>query len=76
MGPHTASLGITFSQPSLPAPFTQGLFIGQHGSWNRNPKSGYKVIFVPFAEGKPSGDPVDLARHRHRSRFLNGTKVD
>ncbi len=61
LGPHTASLGIVFAQgTSLPAPFTQGLFVGQHGSWNRNPKSGYKVIFVPFSAGKPSGPPVDL----------------
>ena len=61
VGPHTASLGLTFSDgKSLPAPFTQGAFIGQHGSWNRKPHSGYKVIFVPFANGKPSGAPVDL----------------
>ncbi|WP_017902167.1 PQQ-dependent sugar dehydrogenase [Pseudomonas asplenii] len=61
VGPHTASLGLTFAQGSrLPAPFTQGAFIGQHGSWNRKPHSGYKVIFVPFANGKPNGQPVDV----------------
>jgi glucose/arabinose dehydrogenase len=61
VGPHTASLGLTFADgKTLPAPFTEGLFIGQHGSWNRKPHSGYKVLFVPFKDGKPSGTPVDL----------------
>jgi glucose/arabinose dehydrogenase len=61
VGPHTASLGLTFAEGSrLPAPFIQGAFIGQHGSWNRKPHSGYKVIFVPFDAGKPSGQPVDV----------------
>lgn len=61
VGPHTASLGLAFAEGSqLPAPFTQGAFIGQHGSWNRQPHSGYKVIFVPFANGKPQGAPIDL----------------
>jgi len=61
VGPHTASLGLTFAENSkLPPPFTQGAFIGQHGSWNRNPHSGYKVIFVPFSAGKPLGKPVDV----------------
>ena len=61
LGPHTASLGLVSSEGAkLPAPFTNGMFIGQHGSWNRKPHSGYKVIFVPFANGKPSGPPVDV----------------
>ncbi|MCJ8205275.1 sorbosone dehydrogenase family protein [Pseudomonas sp. RGM2987] len=61
VGPHTASLGLTFAEGSgLPAPFTEGAFIGQHGSWNRKPHSGYKVIFVPFTGGKPAGQPVDV----------------
>jgi glucose/arabinose dehydrogenase len=61
VGPHTASLGLAFAEANaLPAPFTDGAFIGQHGSWNRKPHSGYKVLFVPFADGKPSGSPVDL----------------
>lgn len=61
LGPHTASLGLALSAgASLPAPFTHGMFIGQHGSWNRKPHSGYKVIYVPFDNGKPSGDPVDV----------------
>ncbi|MDR9865606.1 MULTISPECIES: sorbosone dehydrogenase family protein [Pseudomonas] len=61
VGPHTASLGLTFAEGnSLPAQFKEGAFIGQHGSWNRKPHSGYKVIFVPFAAGKPTGQPVDV----------------
>ena len=61
LGNHTASLGLTFATGSkLPSAFTEGAFIGQHGSWNRKPKSGYKVIFVPFQDGKPSGHPVDV----------------
>jgi glucose/arabinose dehydrogenase len=61
LGPHTASLGLASSAGSmLPAPFTDGMFIGQHGSWNRRPHSGYKVIFVPFEKGKPSDAPVDV----------------
>lgn len=62
LGSHTASLGLAFARADtqLPEAFHQGLFIGQHGSWNRDPKSGYKVIFVPFRDGKPSGPPRDL----------------
>jgi glucose/arabinose dehydrogenase len=61
LGPHTASLGLAVSAgTSLPAPFTHGMFIGQHGSWNRKPHSGYKVIYVPFDNGKPAGAPVDV----------------
>ncbi|MGG2020825.1 sorbosone dehydrogenase family protein [Pseudomonas sp. S8] len=61
VGPHTASLGLTFAEGNnLPAQFKEGAFIGQHGSWNRKPHSGYKVIFVPFAAGKPNGAPVDV----------------
>jgi glucose/arabinose dehydrogenase len=61
VGPHTASLGLAFAEGNaLPAQFKEGAFIGQHGSWNRKPHSGYKVIFVPFAAGKPNGTPVDV----------------
>jgi glucose/arabinose dehydrogenase len=61
LGPHTASLGLAFATGARLGPaFAQGAFIGQHGSWNRNPRSGYKVIFVPFAGGRPSGPPVDV----------------
>jgi glucose/arabinose dehydrogenase len=61
LGPHTASLGLTWSgSTSLPARFSSGMFVGQHGSWNRKPRSGYKVIFVPFSGGMPAGEPVDV----------------
>jgi len=61
LGPHTAPLGLASSVGnSLPATFVNGMFIGQHGSWNRRPHSGYKVIFVPFEGGKPVGAPIDV----------------
>jgi glucose/arabinose dehydrogenase len=61
LGNHTASLGMTFYDADLfPKEFRGGAFIGQHGSWNRKPRSGYKVIFVPFADGRPSGQPMDI----------------
>jgi glucose/arabinose dehydrogenase len=61
LGAHTASLGLTFNTGNLfPANMKDGAFVGQHGSWNRKPFSGYKVIFVPFANGKPSGKPQDV----------------
>ena len=61
LGAHTASLGLASSiGTSLPKTFADGMFVGQHGSWNRKPLSGYKVIFVPFTAGKPSGVPIDV----------------
>jgi glucose/arabinose dehydrogenase len=61
LGSHTASLGLAFAtRTALPAEFQRGMFIGQHGSWNRRPHSGYKVIFVPFIDGKPAGEPLDV----------------
>ena len=61
LGPHTASLGLAYSESnSLPPQFQRGMFVGQHGSWNRRPLSGYKVLFVPFANGQPDGKPVDV----------------
>jgi glucose/arabinose dehydrogenase len=61
LGAHTASLGLAFSRPGLlPPRFWNGVFIGQHGSWNRRPPSGYKVVFIPFADGHPAGEPVDV----------------
>ena len=57
LGAHTASLGLVFYESNLlPRCYVGGAFIGQHGSWNRNPLSGYKVIFVPFANGRPAGE--------------------
>ncbi len=60
-GPHTASLGLTFyGKDAFPAKYKNGAFVGQHGSWNRSNLSGYKVVFVPFENGKPSGQPEDF----------------
>ena len=61
LGAHTASLGLTFYEGSaFPARYNGGVFIGQHGSWNRKPQSGYKVVFVPFVGGKPQGQAEDF----------------
>jgi len=61
VGAHTASLGLTFAEGArLGGKFSSGAFVGQHGSWNRNPFSGYKVIFVPFSGGRPSGEAIDV----------------
>ena len=62
MGAHTASLGLAFynNQKAFPTVYHGGVFITQHGSWNRSQLSGYKVVFVPFKNGKPSGDPEDF----------------
>ena len=61
LGPHTGSLGLTdASGNALPTLYREGMFVGQHGSWNRKPRGGYRVIFIPFTNGKPSGDPVEV----------------
>jgi len=61
VGSHTASLGLAFyTKDAFPAKYRNGAFVGQHGSWNRSIISGYKVFFVPFANGKPSGKPEDF----------------
>ena len=61
LGPHVAALGLTFSSGARLGPaFANGAFVGEHGSWNRNPPSGCKVVFVPFSGAKPSGMPVDV----------------
>ncbi|MDR6631432.1 glucose/arabinose dehydrogenase [Phyllobacterium sp. 1468] len=71
LGPHTASLGLTFYTGSLFGPeYKNGAFVGQHGSWNRKPRSGYKVIFVPFSNGKPNGPPQDIL-----TGFVDGDKA-
>lgn len=68
LGSHTASLGLAFyNEKAFPAKYRNGAFIAQHGSWNRDPVSGYKVVFVPFKDGKPSGKAED---------FLTGFVVD
>ena len=61
LGSHTASLGLAFSKGNtFPPAYTGGAFIGQHGSWNRSALVGYKVVYVPFRNGKPSGPPQDF----------------
>jgi hypothetical protein len=61
LGAHTASLGLAAADnASLPATLKEGMFIGQHGSWNRKPRSGYRVLFVPFSGGKPAGQAVEV----------------
>jgi glucose/arabinose dehydrogenase len=68
LGAHTASLGLVFYEGKLlPPHYAGGAFIGQHGSWNRRPRSGYKVIFVPFSHGQPAGQPEDVL-----TGFVNG----
>jgi glucose/arabinose dehydrogenase len=68
LGPHVAALGLAYSANNkLPPAFATGMFIGEHGSWNRKPRSGYKVVFVPFGGGRPAGPPVDVL-----TGFVNG----
>lgn len=64
---HSAPLGLSFSSPAMGAQLAQGAFVGMHGSWNRNEPVGYKVIFVPFRGGRPSGPPID---------FVTGFRAD
>jgi glucose/arabinose dehydrogenase len=61
LGSHVAPLGMVFYEGSLfPAQYAGGAFIGQHGSWNREPLSGYNVVFVPFEKGAPKGKPIEI----------------
>lgn len=61
LGSHVAALGVSFSSAAMGAKFADGAFVGEHGSWNRQSPSGYKVVFVPFSAGRPSGPPIDFA---------------
>ena len=60
LGSHVAPLGLAFSIPEMGDEFAEGVFIGEHGSWNRNDPVGYKVVFVPFSNGEPDGEPIDF----------------
>ncbi len=61
LGPHVAALGLAFYDAHLlPQRYDNGAFVGEHGSWNRRPRSGYKVVFVPFENGQPAGSPQDV----------------
>ena len=71
LGSHVAALGLAFSSPVMGARFAQGAFVGMHGSWNRSTPVGYKVVFVPFLDGRPSGEPIDFVSgflHEGRAR--------
>jgi len=71
LGSHVAPLGLAFSDGARLGPlFASGAFIGEHGSWNRDPFSGYKVVFVPFVNGRPPGQPIDVL-----TGFLAGDKA-
>ncbi|GAA4720686.1 sorbosone dehydrogenase family protein [Sphingomonas lutea] len=61
LGSHVAPLGLAFSTAAMGARFAEGAFVGEHGSWNRKTPVGYKVVFVPFRNGRPAGPPVDFA---------------
>src|SRR5471032_1503150 len=61
LGSHVAALGVDFSIPAMGKQFADGVFVGEHGSWNRDNPVGYKVIFVPFSNGQPAGEPLDFA---------------
>ena len=65
LGSHVAPLGVAFSSPAMGARFADGVFVGEHGSWNRRQPSGYKVVFVPFHNGRPAGDPIDVVTGFH-----------
>jgi glucose/arabinose dehydrogenase len=59
LGNHVAPLGLVFSE-NTKLPFAEGAYVGQHGSWNRRPRSGYNVAFIPFRDGRPSGKPMEV----------------
>ena len=67
LGSHVAALGLAFSSPAMGDEFADGVFVGEHGSWNREQPVGYKVVFVPFSDGRPAGEPVD---------FVTGFRTD
>ncbi|PWS35524.1 sorbosone dehydrogenase [Falsiroseomonas bella] len=60
LGAHVAALGLAFSTPAMGERFAEGVFVGQHGSWNRDEPVGYRVVFVPFRDGRPAGEMVDV----------------
>jgi glucose/arabinose dehydrogenase len=60
LGSHVAALGLAFSNPAMGGPFGEGVFVGEHGSWNSNVPVGYRVVFVPFRNGRPAGPPIDF----------------
>ncbi|WP_126945681.1 sorbosone dehydrogenase family protein [Xanthomonas sp. BRIP62409] len=65
LGSHVAALGVAFSSTAMGTQFADGVFVGEHGSWNRDPPVGYKVVFVPFRDGRPAGNPIDFVSGFH-----------
>ncbi|PPT78762.1 sorbosone dehydrogenase [Xanthomonas arboricola pv. populi] len=65
LGSHVAALGVAFSSTTMGTQFADGVFVGEHGSWNRDPPVGYRVVFVPFRDGRPAGDPIDFVSGFH-----------
>jgi glucose/arabinose dehydrogenase len=61
LGSHVAALGLSFSTAGVGGQFSEGVFVGEHGSWNRDKPVGYRVVFVPFQQGRPTGEPIDFA---------------
>ena len=75
LGPHVAALGVDFSSSVMGEKFAEGVFVGEHGSWNRENPSGYQVVFVPFSNGRPSGEPVDFVTGFRTAEGTHGRPV-
>lgn len=75
LGSHTAPLGLTFSNAAMGSRFANGAFVGMHGSWNREKPVGYKVVFVPFRNGRPAGAPIDFITGFQRGGSTFGRPV-
>ena len=75
LGSHVAALGLAFSQPVMGEKFANGVFVGEHGSWNRENPVGYRVVFVPFNDGQPAGDPVDFVTDFRKDGKTRGRPV-
>lgn len=75
LGSHVAALGIAFSSPAMGSRFAEGVFVGEHGSWNRSDPVGYKVVFVPFRNGRPAGEPIDFVTGFLREGRARGRPV-
>jgi len=75
LGSHVAALGVAFSAPTMGAQFADGVFVGEHGSWNRGLPVGYKVVFVPFRDGRPAGEPIDFVTGFQAEGLTHGRPV-
>ncbi|MGK9067192.1 PQQ-dependent sugar dehydrogenase [Stutzerimonas chloritidismutans] len=75
LGAHVAALGVDFSDGAIAGEFANGAFVGEHGSWNREEPVGYRVVFVPFRDGRPAGDPVDFMTDFRKDGKTRGRPV-